>query len=215
MNAQAKAQVFDVLAASFADVDREEWSALTSYAAWSSFIESCEALGREECHELGELLASRELKALRHPISFEAKQRFAAKHFTGGLPASAMPVESLYHVQHGTGKPAYDGPSAAYMRSLIEQMGMKVPDAFKAYPDHLALEADLAAALYRSDPETADAFVSQRFTWLHDFRMKLVMLDDEDKAFYCALIDLALALAECGGARDEREAVHEKKLERK
>ena len=131
-------------------------------------------------------------------LRFSMRSRgFAARHFTGGLPQSAIPVESLYTDWNpdnvnpliGKQKGLYLGASARYMRALIEQLGLEVPAEYADCPDHLALELDLVAVLLRSGMDAeARQFVAERFDWLTDYRLKLLKLDD-DARFYISLVD--------------------------
>ena len=96
MDAEKKALVFDVVCAGFAPAELDGWNALTGFSAWSEYLDACETIANDECSVLTDVLASGELMALRHPLGFEEVRAFAARHFTGGLPQSAVPVESLY-----------------------------------------------------------------------------------------------------------------------
>ena len=213
MDAEKKALVFDVVRAGFAPAELDGWNALTGFSAWSEYLDACETIANDECSVLTDVLSSGELMALRHPLGFEEVRAFAARHFTGGLPQSAVPVESLYRAGD-SGIPAYGGASARYMGDLIASMGLDVPERLASTPDHVAVEAGLAALLYRSDGALADSFVSERFTWLADYRLALVALNDDDRMFFCALIDVVLALVECVRSR-KHEAISEINLERK
>jgi TorA maturation chaperone TorD len=145
--------------------ERDAWIALAAFSTWSGYLDACSSIARDECAVLSDLLASGELDALRHPLDYEAVRSFAARHFTGGLPQSVVPVESLYRTNPSQ-VPAYGGPSARYMGDLASSMGLELPARFASTPDHLAVEAGMAALLYRSDANLADSFVSERFTWL-------------------------------------------------
>ena len=103
--------VFATLSACFGPVDEGTWAETTAPAAWSEFLTAARRLLQEvrplsadsspieHAHAatpFSEYLTETEVKALYAPPSFEEKRQFAARHFTGGLPASAVPVESLY-----------------------------------------------------------------------------------------------------------------------
>lgn len=92
-----------------------------------------------------EFLSANEVDELFCPPLFDEKQGFAARHFTGGLPQSAIPVESLYTDWNtpdnvnpliGKQKGLYLGASARYIRTLIEQLGLEVPAEYADCPDH-------------------------------------------------------------------------------
>ena len=140
------------------------------------------------CLPLAGLLSAGEVKALFAPPTYDEKRAFAARHFTGGLPDSAVPVESLYATWSNGALPSpfsrcagmYQGDSARYMKDLVERMGMDVPPQFAACPDHLALELDLAAVLLRSGArDAARQFLSERLAWLTAYRMRLLTLGAE------------------------------------
>ena len=77
---------------------------------------------------------------------------------------------------------------------LVERLGMEVPPAFSACPDHLALELDLVAVMLRSGMrEEARQFLAERFAWLTAYRMRLLALED-DARFYIGLVDVILAI---------------------
>lgn len=211
------AAVFSVLSKCFAPIEQGEWEQLTKNTLWSEFLDGARRIMQgplgahvnrtqrmriEHC-PLQEFLSAGEVNELYCPPTFEEKRSFAARHFTGGLPESALPIESLYV---GQGRPIgsspleargggrYLGESARYMRSLVGQLGLSVPEEFSACPDHLALELDVVAVLVRSGMvEDARVFLSERFGWLTAYRMRLLALD-EDARFYIGLVDVLLGM---------------------
>jgi TorA maturation chaperone TorD len=152
---------------------------------------------------LQEFLDAGEVRALFTPPSYAEKQSFANKHFVGGLPESVMPVESLYlpwssvsvnEAPFSHKKGLYQGDSALYMQKLIERFGLCLPEYFRAFPDHIAVELDLLAVMLRSGmQDEASVFLSERFEWLTALRMRLLHLDD-DASFYIGLIDVLLGI---------------------
>ena len=176
-----------VLSECFAPVSCEEWEAVTSAAAWSEFLAflSCEAAP-----------SARWDAALVHlavPPTYEEKTQFASRHFTGGLPGSALPVESLYVSGVEPARQEYFQGSAWYMRDLATALGLEIPSAFAAYPDHLSVELDMAAFLYAENPEHARDFVAHRFEWLSPYIARLNSLDT-NASFYVAVIELLRCL---------------------
>ena len=221
------AAVFSVLSKCFAPVEKDEWKQLTRSAAWADFTNGVRALLQHDTQfgksvspfkrshgraPLQEFLSGSEVDELLCPPLFEEKQAFAARHFTGGLPRSAVPVESLYadwetpgHVNPliGKQKGLYLGASARYMRALTGQLGLEVPAEYADCPDHLALELDLVAVLLRSGMDAeARQFLAERFGWLTDYRLKLLALDD-DARFYISLVDVILGICAEQGAECE------------
>lgn len=221
------AAVFSVLSKCFGPVDRDEWKQLTRSAAWAEFTDAVRCLLQDDrafgtqvspvkrSHgrvPMQEFLSENEVNELFCPPLYEEKQAFAARHFTGGLPQSAVPVESLYtdwevpgkvNPVIGKQKGLYLGASARYMRALVEQLGLEVPPAYADCPDHLALELDLVAVLLRSGMGAeARQFMAERFGWLTDYRLKLLSLDD-DVRFYVGLVDVILGI--CAEQRAEAD----------
>ena len=88
--------VFSVASKCFVDLGEQDYEELVSPEVWNAFLAE---IAHAESGVLAERLAARELAALENPPSFEEHGRFCRCHFTGGLPESAMPVESLYGVK--------------------------------------------------------------------------------------------------------------------
>ncbi|MEA5020120.1 MAG: molecular chaperone TorD family protein [Gordonibacter sp.] len=210
--------VFSVLSKCFAPVDETDWKRLTGSATWSEFLDGARRLlqddrpfgltlsplarARKRC-PLQEFLSAGEVDALFCPPSFEEKNLFSARHFTGGLIDSALPVESLYstwsvipdeQTPFPQAKGLYLSDVARYVAALVESMGLSIPDRFSGCPDHLALELDLVAVMLRSDMQSqAGQFLAERFDWLTAYRMRLLEIGDEAR-FYIGLIDVLLGI---------------------
>lgn len=211
------AAVFSVLSKCFAPVNAEDWNRLANGASWSEFLDGARRLlqdedgfgqaaspigrARQRC-PLQEFLSAGEVNALFLPPNYAEKQAFAARDFTGGLPESAVPVESLYTAwsrglegspfpqAHGL----YRSDVAQYMRDVIGSLGCEVPDGFAGCPDHLALELDLVSVMLRSGmAKEARVFLIERFAWLTAYRMRLLELGD-DARFYVGLVDVVLGI---------------------
>ncbi|MEG0461248.1 molecular chaperone TorD family protein [Gordonibacter sp.] len=216
--------VFSVLSKCFAPVDEADWKHLTGNAAWSEFLDGVRRLlqddrpfgsalsplarARKRC-PLQEFLSAGEVDALFCPPPFAEKNLFFARHFTGGLADSALPVESLYstwsvvpgeQTPFPQAKGLYLSDAARYLRALIASMGLSVPDEFSDCPDHLALELDLLAVMLRSGMQRqAGQFLAERLEWLTAYRMRLLELGDEAR-FYIGLIDVLLGIRAQQGA---------------
>lgn len=211
------AEVFTVISQCFAPTDERAWTGLVQGSGWSEFLDASRRLLQDSCdlgrdlrpvdhaHKrcpLQDFLSAGEVDALFCPPTSAEKQAFAARHFTGGLPESALPVESLYTTwarpHTGTLFPQaegmYKGESALYMEALIASLGLNVPEEFTGCPDHLALELDLVAVLLRSGMmHEAQVFLAERFEWLTAYRMRLLALQD-DARFYIGLVDVLLGI---------------------
>lgn len=211
--AMEPAALFSVMSKCFAPVDDADWTEITRFAVWSSFLEGSrralqgeDALAPAECRPgrcpLEDFLSAGEVEALFAPPTPEEKSAFAARRFTGGLPGSALPVESLYSswsrdegTVFGRQKGLYMGESAQYMRDLLGRMGFEVPAEYAACPDHLALELDLLSVMLRSGMvEQARQFLSERFEWLTAYRMRLLDVGEEAR-FWVGIVDVLMGLA--------------------
>lgn len=212
------AAVFSILSKCFAPVDKTEWENLSARKAWAEFLDGARfilqnggSLGLDKSPAdyrrgnhapLQDFLSECEVCALFCPPTYEEKRQFAACHFTGGLPESALPIESLYVntakagdlLSPVDGKGMYLGTSARYMSALAEQLGFGIPSEFSDCPDHLALELDMVAVLLRSGMvDEARTFLSERFSWLTAYRRRLINLGSEAN-FYVCLCDLLIGI---------------------
>ena len=210
--------MLSVLSVCFAPVEEAEWKRISTGSAWSDFLGAARrtmqdgrvlgespspiANARRRC-PLQDFLSIGEVNALFRPPTYQEKKAFAARHFVGGLPESALPVESLYQPWTAVAGSSpfsrnagglYWGDSALYMRDLIERLGLQVPPEFSACPDHVSLELDLAAVLLRSGmKEEARLFLSERLAWLTAYRLRLLALED-DARFYIGLVDVLMGI---------------------
>lgn len=224
------ARLFAMLAQCFGPVERDEWERTTGADEWQSLIARLRTLiqqpgawGAAEApaarvrrsSPLQEFLSLREVDALFAPPSYDEKQGFAARHFTGGLPESALPIESLY--VEWTHDPArspfahqkglYSADTALYMRDLLASLGLDLPESLAAYPDHLSIELDAVSLLLEAGrADDARQLFLERSAWLTSYRLKLVALKDE-ALFYLALVDALL------GIRAQLEAAVSEALE--
>lgn len=211
------ASVFSTIAKYFAPTDEQDWSAATGQEAWTLFLDQVRRRvqdGRrfgensapvELAHRqrpLQAFLCDNEVRALYAPPSFAEKEAFAAKYLIGGLPVSAMPVESIY-VRWTNGRSSgpfssheglYVADSALYMKDLLARLDVELPAPLASYPDHLSVELELVALLLDAGlvPE-ARSFVAERFDWLTNYRLQLVALGEE-ALFALALVDVVLAI---------------------
>lgn len=210
------ALTFATFACCFAPVERDEWNAIRADASWSDFLSGARSLLQDERplgatlppigrarrgEPLSDFLAETEVRALFTPPTYDEKTSFSARHFTGGLPQSAVPVESLYTTwsKPGNGPFAgrtglYMGDAALYMRDLTRSMGILIPDEFASTPDHLAVELDLIATMLDAGmAHEAQTFCIERLAWLGSYRAKLMALGDT-ALFYLALVDVLIGI---------------------
>lgn len=204
------ADIFHTIALAFTDCDQSEWDEATNVGSWSAFLSGVReklSTGTSKL-TIGDCLSHLEANALHNPPTFEEKVSFAARSFTGGLPSSAMPVESLYRDSNvpemidntmrtsRSHEQEYWGLSALYMKDLVDALGLTLPDTLAAYPDHLGVEAEVAACMFDTDAAIASSFIAERFSWLPTYRARLISLDDADARFYCALLGIVLCLVQ-------------------
>ncbi len=211
------ARVFAMIASCFAPVAEQDWDSATSCAEWPEFLSTVRELVQgsrlpgdkralsarvRTANSLQLYLSEAEVSALYAPPSFAEKSSFESRHFTGGLPDSAMPVESLYvKWSHDPARGSFAGQTgmymsdaALYMRDLLKSLGLSAPASFAAYPDHLSLELEvLSYLLDEGDARDARAFLIERFEWLTAYRLKLVELGEE-ALFFLALVDVLLGI---------------------
>lgn len=170
-----------LLSKCFAPVPEGEWNEVAAQGAWDEFLRSMSE-DLSDCSERKSII-----EAMSIPPTYSEKKTFAARHFTGGLPDSAMPIESLYTRKLPDDVPEYYQEPALYMKALIESMGYELPPEYRTYPDHLSLELEMLAILLDEDEDAAADFASSRFSWLPEFEAKLSAFGEEG-AFYAAAV---------------------------
>lgn len=168
---------FSIASRCFWHIGQDEWADIAASDVWAQFVAALARMGARSQAPYMHRLAT--------PPTWE-EFHIAQRRFVGGLPSSAVPVESLYAtpdqmiVRDPSGKRAYwlQQP-ALYMRQLIERLGMEVPHEFQDCPDHLALELDMASTLLAlgANDQAAD-FIADRLGWLARYRARLVEIAD-------------------------------------
>lgn len=137
------------------------------------------------------------------PLAWPLRRVLQNEVLVAGMPLAALPVESLYRPwsqaprnNYGAQRGMYLGDAAQHMQALYDALGIEVPEAFAAMPDHLTLELDLLALLLESGNEkAARELVADHFGWLGDYDKALAArseeaeraqaLDDGKKAALC------------------------------
>lgn len=217
------ATVFSIFSRCFIMTDRDEWEALSTGGFWEEFLSGVRGLLQNDRpiglasasikqirrgEPFSEFLAEPEVRALFAPPSFEGKRNFAARHFTGGLPCSAPPVESLHTTWSKSGDGAfagrtglYMGDAAVYMNDLANSMGIDIPPRFASTPDHLAVELEFISLMLDAGmTKEARSFCIERLEWLGSYRSKLIAIG-VPALFYLAIVDLLI------GIRERQEAI--------
>lgn len=63
------------------------------------------------------------------------------------------------------------GDSALHMTELYERLSLEIPEAFRSTPDHLVLELEFLALLYRSGArEQVGQFIADHLDWIEALR---------------------------------------------
>jgi TorA maturation chaperone TorD len=71
-------------------------------------------------------------------------------------------------------KGLFMGDCALHMIEIYRQLSLEVPEAFRSTPDHLVLELELLALLYKSTPsEQTERFIGDHLDWIADLRETL------------------------------------------
>ena len=189
------------LSVPFMDVDEDTWETYCSPAAWYEVLDALDRVIDKTRSELNPDVR----RALDYLPCFANHAAFASRAFTGGLPTSALPVESLYAQADAAITPVDAGANylqqtAYYMRDLTKALGIVIPDDYRSMPDHLAIELTVGAVLLKSidspdaSPEdlqvcreAARDYLANRFTWLDRYERHLSAISDVP-AFYPALV---------------------------
>ena len=131
------------------------------------------------------------------------RRRLDCDVLTPGGYAHMLPVESLYRfwadpkiyqpshaASFGAIKHHYLGDAALHMQYLYQRMQISIPEAFRAMPDHITLQTELAALYAQANNIPAlVTFVTDHFYWLNDYAVE---------------IDERLALLEEAGTKEVR-----------
>lgn len=184
----------------FGPFDRELWLDLTNSDSWTAFLNEAQAVVSADA--AASPSAASVFSGLSAAPDVEAHESFASRCLTGGLPTSAVPVESFYFVgEDGCRSACYLQEPALYMKSVFDSLGLDLPDAFAAMPDHLSLELEIAALYWDLGlADQARLFLRERTAWLPAYRLRLAEAS-ESNDFYLSCIDLILMLASPGGRR--------------
>lgn len=197
-----ESSVLRTLSCVFGPFDRELWLELTKEDGWSAFLDDARAMA-----SAGEAMppsSDSVFSGLLVAPDAEAHERFASRCLTGGLPTSAVPVESFYFVgEDGCRSARYLQEPALYMESVFGSLGLEIPRAFAAMPDHLSLELEIAALCWDLDlADQARLFLRERTKWLSAYRRRLAEVTGS-AGFYVCCIDLILMLASAKFAKPE------------
>jgi putative dimethyl sulfoxide reductase chaperone len=66
------------------------------------------------------------------------------------------------------------GDSALHMLELYEQLSLEVPEAFRSTPDHLVLQLEFLAMLYRSaSREQVGQFIEDHLDWIGELKAEV------------------------------------------
>jgi putative dimethyl sulfoxide reductase chaperone len=81
------------------------------------------------------------------------------------------------------------GDPALHMLHICEELSLEIPEEYRGTPDHLVLELELLALLYRCAPrEMVHRFIEDHLDWIPDLKEELVKADSHP--FYRKGVDL-------------------------
>ena len=81
------------------------------------------------------------------------------------------------------------GDPAIHMLDIYEQLSLEVPGEFHSMPDHLVLELEFLALLYRSaSQESIGGFIEDHLDWIQDLKGEVENADPHP--FYRTAVDL-------------------------
>jgi TorA maturation chaperone TorD len=86
-------------------------------------------------------------------------------------------------------KGLFMGDCALHMIEIYRQLSLEVPEAFRSMPDHLVLELELLALLYKSaSNEQTERFIGDHLDWIADLKETLEKADPHP--FYRNAVEL-------------------------
>ncbi len=81
------------------------------------------------------------------------------------------------------------GDPAVHLLNVYREVSLEVPEVFRSTPDHLILEFEFLALLYRDGtPEQIDRFIADHLDWIPNLREELALA--RPKPFYRGAVDL-------------------------
>jgi TorA maturation chaperone TorD len=198
-------EILTVFALLYRRIDADEYIQLASPGYWDDFLTAVN--GR-----IPGTTASMPLPA------YGELQGFAARHFTGGLPTSVMPVESLYRKWSGdkscntafaSASGLYASDSQQHLSYIYSELGLQLSDDCPLPIDHLSLTLELLAQLLQAakadpgssgkdhgnPPDTAacrefcNVFINDHLDWLPSFITALRGQQDTH-GFYIEMTEL-------------------------
>ncbi|MCL2883315.1 MAG: molecular chaperone TorD family protein [Coriobacteriia bacterium] len=210
------ASALDIFAAFYAPVSLHDYTWMTRPKGWQEFLMALRDCDPTEPGPSVRYLQSdqaerlpKHLRLLKRPPSYSELSGFQRRYFTGGLPQSVVPVESLYRqwtvrtdselcFSHEKG--FYNGDAAGHMRYLYQSLDLHIESEQQLHPDHLSLELSFAAMLVGyGRPADVALFIGEHFGWLSDFSDALkekASPTDSCTAFMCTLTDCLAAFIE-------------------
>lgn len=108
------------------------------------------------------------------PLPWEVRRIVQNEVLTAGMPFAALPVESLYRPwsaargnNYGAQRGLYLGDAAHHVQAIYDELGLAVPEAFSASPDHLSLLLELVSIFIENgNDDAAGTVAADHFGWL-------------------------------------------------
>lgn len=86
-------------------------------------------------------------------------------------------------------KGLFMGDCALHMIEIYRQLSLEVPEAFRSMPDHIILELEFLALLYKTAPnEQAERFIGDHLDWIPD--LKAMLEKSNPHPFYRNTVEL-------------------------
>lgn len=179
--------VIGVIEAFYEPVSKEDYETIAAPDVWNRFLEACGYTAKDGSLD----------PLLNDALDYPSYRSLVNRILTPGVPGSVLPVESLY--KNWSDDPENDfaertgmylSDHALHMKALYEGFSIKVPERFRAMPDHLVLELEFYQLLLDAGrAEDASVFAKDHLDWISLYRTRLSeRAADEDDTRIVAIV---------------------------